>query len=113
MRPQGSFFFNLSYTIILVRTGLLLRSLKMSLSTITSKGQTTIPKDVRDRFNLKPGDRLEFVIEGERVYLQPVNRSIKRLSGLLHQPGRPVLTLEQIEASLQQAAIDEAMESFQ
>ena len=35
----------------------------MSTSTLTSKGQTTIPKDVRKRLNLHPGDRMEFVID--------------------------------------------------
>jgi AbrB family looped-hinge helix DNA binding protein len=35
----------------------------MSIAKITSKGQVTIPKSVRDRFNLRPGDEIEFVEE--------------------------------------------------
>jgi AbrB family looped-hinge helix DNA binding protein len=42
----------------------------MSSSILTSKGQTTIPKDIRKRLNLLPGDRLEFVIDegGRQVH---------------------------------------------
>ena len=39
----------------------------MSTATLTSRGQTTIPKGTRKRRNLHPGDRLEFVIEDGRV----------------------------------------------
>jgi antitoxin PrlF len=35
----------------------------MSIATLTTKGQVTIPKDVRDRLELKPGDRLDFLVE--------------------------------------------------
>ena len=37
----------------------------MSTATMTSKGQVTIPKDVRDRLRLRQGDRLEFVVEDD------------------------------------------------
>ncbi len=36
---------------------------------ITIKGQVTIPKEVRERFGLKPGSNVEFVVENDRVYL--------------------------------------------
>ena len=37
----------------------------MSIATLTSKGQVTIPKDVRDRLRLRSGDRLEFTVEDD------------------------------------------------
>jgi AbrB family looped-hinge helix DNA binding protein len=49
-------------------------------STITAKGQVTIPKPIRDALNLHRGDQVIFVVEGERAFLQPVRR--KRLSSL-------------------------------
>ena len=48
-------------------------------STVTSKGQTTIPGKIREALRIKPGDRLEYAIEGDRVTLRvhPGTRSLK------------------------------------
>jgi len=63
----------------------------MSTSTLTSKGQTTIPKDVRKRLNLRPGDRLEFVIDEDgRVLVLPASIDASELAGMLKSPARPV-----------------------
>ena len=63
----------------------------MSTSTLTSKGQTTIPKDVRKRLNLQPGDRLEFVIDEDgRVLMLPASVDAAELGGMLKAPARPV-----------------------
>ena len=51
----------------------------MSLATLTSKGQVTIPKDVRDRLRLRVGDRLEFVVE-EDGSIRVRRRSVDLLS---------------------------------
>jgi AbrB family looped-hinge helix DNA binding protein len=63
----------------------------MSTSTLTAKGQTTIPKDVRKRLNLQPGDRLEFVIDEDgRVLVLPASIDASELAGMLKAPTRPV-----------------------
>ena len=56
----------------------------MSLSTLTSKGQITIPKDVRDMLQLHAGDKIEFV-ENDRheIVLKPVTKRAADVSGLL------------------------------
>lgn len=41
---------------------------------VTSKGQVTIPKLVRERLELEPGDQLEFELEGDRLEVRPVRR---------------------------------------
>lgn len=41
----------------------------MQTSVLTSKGQVTIPADVRRRLGLSPGDRLAFVLDGDQVRL--------------------------------------------
>ena len=48
----------------------------MPEATITSKGQVTIPKEIRDRFGLKKADRVKFEVEGERVILHFVTGNI-------------------------------------
>jgi AbrB family looped-hinge helix DNA binding protein len=72
----------------------------MSTSTLTSKGQTTIPKDVRERLNLQPGDRLEFVIDQDgRVLVLPASIDASELAGMLKPPARPV-TVEEMNRTV-------------
>jgi AbrB family looped-hinge helix DNA binding protein len=52
----------------------------MSISTLTSKGQTTIPREVRDAAGLRTGDRLHFtVLDDGTIILRVKNRSIRDL----------------------------------
>lgn len=41
-------------------------------STITSRGQTVIPAEIRRRFRLGPADRLEWIIERDQIHVIPV-----------------------------------------
>lgn len=70
-------------------------------ATITTKGQVTIPKDVRSYLNLSPGDEIDFVIgnQGE-VRITSKLRDIQALKGLLHKPGRAVVTIEQMNKAI-------------
>ncbi len=55
-------------------------------STISSKGQVTIPQEVRLRLGLQEGDRVEFVVEGERTLIRParqVHNPFERYVGAL------------------------------
>jgi antitoxin PrlF len=53
----------------------------MATATLTSKGQTTIPKEVRSAANLKPGDRMHFtVLEDGTIIVRVKNRSIRDIS---------------------------------
>jgi antitoxin PrlF len=51
-------------------------------STLTSKGQTTIPGKVREALRMKPGDRLEYQVEGDRAIIR-VHPGIRSLKGIL------------------------------
>lgn len=55
---------------------------RMMHSTVTSKGQTTIPGKVRKALHIKPGDRLEYAVEGDHVTIS-VNRGTRSLKGVL------------------------------
>jgi antitoxin PrlF len=80
----------------------------MAVSTLTSKGQVTIPKEVRERLGLKEGDRLVFRFDelGNLVLRPEGQGSLGRLSGLLQHlaKDRPVPIEEMKEAVKQHAA---------
>ena len=63
----------------------------MPISTLTSKGQITIPKEVRDRLNVVAGDRVEFIETGQGVFtLVAATRDVRQLKGLIPRPSKPV-----------------------
>lgn len=63
----------------------------MTAATMTSKGQMTIPKSIRDKLKLKPGDRIDFVENSDgRVLLMPRNRDVRELRGFFPKPAKPV-----------------------
>jgi antitoxin PrlF len=41
------------------------------ISTISSKGQLTIPQEIRKRLGLETGDRVEFIVEDDRTVIRP------------------------------------------
>lgn len=45
-------------------------------STISSKGQVTVPQPIRNRLGLAAGDRVEFVIEGELTVIRPARATV-------------------------------------
>ena len=67
-------------------------------SGITSKGQTTLPKAVREALSVRAGDRVRYVIHDGEVRIIPV-RPIARLFGVLRYDGPPV-TLEEMERAI-------------
>ena len=63
----------------------------MSTATLTSKGQITIPADVRRVLNVQAGDRVEFVqVEPGRFELVAATRSVRELKGLFGPASRTV-----------------------
>lgn len=71
-------------------------------SGITSKGQTTLPKAVREALSVQSGDRVRYIIQDGEVRIMPV-RPIGRLFGMLKHEGSSV-TLPEME----QAVVDGA-----
>ncbi len=51
-------------------------------STVTSKGQTTIPERIRKALHIKPGDTLEYAVDGDRATIR-VHPGIRSLKGVL------------------------------
>jgi antitoxin PrlF len=58
-------------------------------SRLNSKGQATIPKDIRDHLGLKPGDRVTFTIMPDgTVQMRAKNKSAMPLAGMLRKRGQ-------------------------
>lgn len=77
----------------------------MSEATMTSKGQITVPKEIRTKLRLNPGDRVRFVIEADgKVRLWPAKRDISSLRGILPKPKR-VATIEEMEEAIGRGAV--------
>ncbi|MGB6976610.1 MAG: type II toxin-antitoxin system PrlF family antitoxin [Gammaproteobacteria bacterium] len=72
----------------------------MAKATLTSKGQTTIPQEIRVYLGLHTGDKVEFLIEDDgRVILAPLTTDIKELKGMLPKPEKPI-TIEQMKRAI-------------
>ncbi|WP_080425049.1 AbrB/MazE/SpoVT family DNA-binding domain-containing protein [Burkholderia ubonensis] len=64
----------------------------MTSATVTSKGQVTIPVDVRTRLGLSTGDRIDFVLNEQtgRYEVIPATCSVTELKGIIRKPAKPV-----------------------
>jgi antitoxin PrlF len=77
---------------------------EMPISTITSKGQTTIPGEIRRLLKLKAGDRIEFLVEADgKVVLVPVTVDVRELKGLLAPAPRRV-SIEDMDMAIRKRA---------
>jgi len=71
----------------------------MPRATLTSKGQITVPKAIRDRLRLAAGDQVDFLLkEDGTVELRPTTVDVKALKGLLHRKGIKPLSVEAMNA---------------
>jgi len=69
-------------------------------ATLTSKGQITLPKDLRKKLSLSAGDRIEFIFEDDQsVRLVPKHIPVMQLKGMLPKPSKPV-TLQEMEDAI-------------
>ena len=67
------------------------------LSNVTTKGQITIPAEIRTRFHIRPNDRVDFFVDGERIIITPV-RTLKQLRGSVDAASSGVFATEREEA---------------
>lgn len=64
-------------------------------ATLTSKGQTTIPKEIRDSLGMKTGDRMTFTLLPDGTVLMRVkNKSALSVAGRLYKKGRKAVPVE-------------------
>ncbi len=71
----------------------------MPSATLTSKGQLTLPKAIRDLLRVGTGDRVDFVVKDDgTVLLRPATVDVRELKGLLHRKGRKPLSVGAMNA---------------
>jgi len=72
----------------------------MATTTVSSKGQITIPAQVRASLGLRPGDRVDFVeIEKRQFAIVAVTQSVKRLKGIIRKP-QIVVSIEDMNTAI-------------
>ncbi len=73
----------------------------MKSATVTSKGQVTIPKAIRDFLKVKSGDLIDFLIDREgKVVVRAGTVHVGELRGILHRPGRKPVSLEEMDEAI-------------
>jgi len=73
----------------------------MATSTLTTKGQITIPKEIREHLKLRAGHRLEFQIGTDGlVVMRPRNRDVRELKGILRPKRRKPVSVEQMNEAI-------------
>jgi AbrB family looped-hinge helix DNA binding protein len=76
----------------------------MPTATLTSKGQLTLPRRVREHLRVQTGDAVDFIIgdDGE-VRVRAGEIDVADLKGLLRQAGRRAVSLGDMEAAIRRA----------
>ena len=70
-------------------------------STVTSKGQITIPKQIRDLLRLEPGDRVQFQVDRQgQVIMRAKNVDIRELRGILRSRRKTPLSIEEMNEAI-------------
>ncbi len=77
----------------------------MQESTVTTKGQTTLPRDVRAALGLKSGDKVRYVVLDGEVRLLKA-QPVADLEGLLARQGKQPVTLDEMDDAISSGAID-------
>lgn len=71
----------------------------MTAATLTSKGQVTLPKSVRDRLGVQTGDRVEFIETSAGFLILPVKRELAEIKGIVPRTRKPV-TVEDMNRAI-------------
>lgn len=79
----------------------------MAHSTVTRKGQTTIPGEIRQALRIKPGDKLQYLVEGDSVTIR-VHPGTRSLKGMLASKKGKKMSFAEIREAAAKAALGRA-----
>ena len=75
----------------------------MALAKLTTKGQITIPKEVRDSLKLHTGDKIEiFVTEEGDAIIRPVLKKVDEVFSKLHRKNQKVVSIDSMNNALKE-----------
>jgi len=81
----------------------------MPIATLTSRGQITVPREIRDRLKLEAGDQLHVtLLPNGTVVMRARKRRIKTLGGMLKVSGRSSVSVERMNEVIAEAAVRRA-----
>jgi antitoxin PrlF len=84
----------------------------MPSSRLSTKGQIVIPREIREWLGLRPGDRIDFVVEEHgSVRLRPALLDVRDLRGLLSNTDRPPVSVEAMNEAMNEAVREAASEA--
>jgi len=73
----------------------------VALATLTTKGQVTIPKKIRESLKLHTGDKIEIIVTEKReAIIRPISKKVDDVFCKLHRPGRKAVTLEAMDDAI-------------
>lgn len=73
----------------------------MALATLTTKGQVTIPKKIRDSLKLHSGDKIEIIVTEEReAIIRPISKKVDDIFCKLHKPRQKAVSIEEIDNAI-------------
>ena len=73
----------------------------MPTATLTTKGQVTIPKEVRRHLGVDTGDRLSFVVQDDgTVLVEPITRHVRELGGILQRSRRRPVSIDEMDKGI-------------
>ena len=73
----------------------------MALATLTTKGQVTIPKQIRETLKLRTGDKIEIIVTKDReALIRPMSKKVDDIFRKLYQPGRKTVSVESMNDAI-------------
>ena len=78
----------------------------MLISRLSTRGRTTIPKEIRDQLGLRPGNRLYYTVHDDgSIVIQPANHDVRCLKGMFYKPGRKAVSIEEMNRAIREQAL--------
>jgi AbrB family looped-hinge helix DNA binding protein len=80
---------------------------RVTTSTLTAKGQTTVPREIREHLGLKPGDTIDYEIAADGTVRLSVRKpSFADCAGMLARPGQRAVSIEEMDDAIAEAVAE-------